>query len=339
MASASSLTLRVLRFALPIGILAYLFHSMDAHQWEALKSQPKDFPLLAAALGVALLAISLSFLRWAVLVRCLGIPLHLIEAFRLGAIGFLLSFVSAGSVGGDLFKAIFLAGRAKGQRVEAVASVAVDRVLGLHGLLVVGAIALSLVSIDSSSGPLLILRHGAVTGAAVVSGLLLALVVGGRRLQSQLQGIERYPALGRIFHRVADPLTVFHSRPWALVAGVAISLSVHTLLTVSLYLIARALYSAPPTLAEHFLIAPAALLASALPITPAGLGVFEAAFEQLYRWVPEPDTAASGTLVALTFEVVRVVIAGIGIIFYWTAGSEVRRSLDQAEAIDSSEGI
>lgn len=339
MKSLGTLTLRFLRFALPIAILAYLFYRMDAEQWEALKSQPKNIPLLIAALGVALLAISLSFLRWGVLVRCLGIRLHLVEAFRLGAIGFLLSFVSAGSVGGDLFKAIFLAGRAKGQALEAVASVAVDRVLGLHGLLVVGAIALSLVRIEPSNEPLLIVRHGAIWGAVIVTIILLALVGGGRRLQAQLQGIERYPTLGRIFHRVADPLSVFHSHPWALAAGVVISLTIHTLLTTSLYLIARGLYSAPPTLAEHFLIAPAALLASALPITPAGLGVFEAAFEQLYHWVPEPDTDASGTLVALTFEVVRLVLAGIGIIFYWTAESEVRRSLTQAEAAGTAEAV
>ncbi|MEL7263559.1 MAG: hypothetical protein AAFP69_01945, partial [Planctomycetota bacterium] len=46
--------------------------------------------------------------------------------FRLGAIGFLFSFVSPGSVGGDLFKAVFLARRARGKTTECFASVFAD---------------------------------------------------------------------------------------------------------------------------------------------------------------------------------------------------------------------
>ena len=79
----------------------------------------------------------------------------MLEAFRLGSICFLLSFVSPGSVGGDVFKAIFLAQRRPGKRIEAVASVLVDRGVGLYRLLLLVAAALVLTNpTDLGSSPI-----------------------------------------------------------------------------------------------------------------------------------------------------------------------------------------
>ena len=96
-------------------------------------------------------------------------------------------------------------------------------------------------------------------------------------------------------------------------------------------MIAKSLFADSPSLIEHYVIVPVAMLAAALPITFAGIGVLEAAFESLYVWVPSVPTEASGFLVALVFEIVRLVIAVIGTVFYWTANAEVRESLIASE--------
>ena len=137
--------------------------------------------------------------------------------------------------------------------------------------------------------------------------------------------------LGNVLSRIAPPLRMFHAHTFALTAAIVMSVGVQGLLAVSVYLIASGLYDSPPTLLEHIVIVPIGMLASALPITPAGIGVFEVAIESLYRVVPRIETDASGTLVALTFEIVKVVMAVIGMVFYWTANAEVRESLEAAE--------
>ena len=73
------------------------------------------------------------------------------------------------------------------------------------------------------------------------------------------------------------------------------------------------------------------MLASALPITPAGVGVWEAAVATLYEMIPATPTKASGTLVALVFEMLRILLAFVATVFYWTANEEVRESLEIAE--------
>ena len=334
--SAKTAIVTFAKFAFPAAIIGYLVWRIEPEQWDVLSSQPKDYALLAAALLVALFAMSLSFARWCVLVRAQGIELSMLEAFRLGSIGYLLSFVSVGSVGGDLFKAIFLAKRRPGKRVAAVASVFVDRGSGMYGLLLVVAGGLLFsnppAEADSAIGMDQIkIAVGVLIG--VGTAILAVLILGGRGVDRLITWGGTLPIVGGVVKTIGPPLRMFHHHPIAFAASVLMSIGVQGLLVISLVLIARGLYPSPPTLAEHFIIMPIGMLASALPITPAGIGVLEVAIETLYRTVPAVPTEASGTLVALVFEIVKVVMAVIGTVFYWTAGAEVRESLEEAEPL------
>ena len=333
-----------LKFAIPTAIIAFLLWRIEPEQWDALSGQPKHLGMLAAAVLVALTAISISFARWCVLVRCQEIEMTMVEAFRLGAIGFLLNFVSAGSVGGDLFKAFFLAKRSPGKRVEAVASVLVDRAVGLYGLLLMVAITLLVTGVSGFQGADTVgedavggiidmrrIKWSVATLVGIGTIVLSILVLGGQGVDRLITWAGTFPVIGSLVTRVGRPLRMFHTHTIAFFLAVVMSLCVHALLVVSFYLVARGLYASPPTLAEHFVIVPISLIASALPVTPAGVGILEAAMEALYRIVPASKTNASGTLVALVFEIVKVLIAVLGTVFYWTARQDVRETIEIAE--------
>lgn len=326
----------LLKFALPVAIIAFLVNNIDESQWTALTEHDKNYPLLAAALVVSIAAMALSFARWCVLVRCQGIDLTMLEAQRLGSICFLLSFVSAGSVGGDVFKAIFLAKRRPGKRIEAVASVLVDRGAGLYGLLLLVTGAMLFLKAPNGAEYM----DQVKTGTAVLVGLgtvvLVILVFGGRMVDQLIRWGSTLPVVGGIVDKVGPPLRMFHHHKFAFALSILMSIGVQSMLVISMYFVARGLYAAPPTLTEHFVIVPIGMLMSALPLTPAGVGVLEATIDKLYEVVPAVPTVASGTLVALVFEMVKVVMGIIGTIFYWTANEEVRESLEEAEAEDET---
>jgi uncharacterized protein (TIRG00374 family) len=330
---SKSTLVTLVKFAVPAAIIGYLLRQLD---WQEFAAQPKNFWLLTAALLVALTAVSLSFTRWCLLVRCQGIELGMLEGFRLCSIGFLLNLVAPGSVGGDLFKAVFLARRRPGKRIAAVASVLVDRGCGLYGLLVVVSVALLLTNptdAAASQGSSNLEWIKIATAALIGSGTLVLaiLVFGGRGVDRLVTWGSSLPAVGGLIAKIGPPLRMFHSHPVAFGVAIVMSVGVHFMFVISLYLIACGLYSSPPTLAEHFVIGPIGLLASTLPFTPGGIGVLEAAMEWLYEIVPAVPTAASGTLVALAFEMVKVVMAVFGTVFYWTANKEERESLEIAE--------
>ena len=124
-----------IKLGLPLALLAYLLWSVDRADYHAFWTQPKRWDRLAWAQLLSLLAILIGILRWRLLVRCFDIPFSTREALRLGFLGYLLNFVSLGSVGGDFFKAILVAKEKRSKRPEAVASVLLDRAIGLLGLI------------------------------------------------------------------------------------------------------------------------------------------------------------------------------------------------------------
>lgn len=332
----------LVKFAVPVAIIWFLLSRIEPAQWDDLTARSINMPLLVGALAVAICALLVSFVRWWVLVRCQGIPLSLLEAMRLSSICFLLSFVSAGSVGGDLFKAVFLARRSPGKRIAAVASVVVDRGAGLYGLLLLVSGGLL---IHQSQDPFEFngitiddIKVITIALLSVGSAILAVLVFGGKFVDTLLQRGEKLPVVGSLIKHVGPPLRMFHHHPWAFASSLVMSVVVQGLLVISMYLIAVSMYDLPPTLAEHFVIVPIGMLMSALPLTPAGVGVLEVTIETLYHIVPARTTDASGTLVALAFELVKVVMAIIGTIFYWTAGREVQESLEEASTTESSTG-
>ncbi len=330
--SFKSIALALAKFSVPSAIIAFLLWRIGPEEWSRFASQPKDYTMLAGALMLALVSLSFTFFRWGILVRCQGIQLSMVEAFRLGSICFLLSFVSAGSVGGDLFKAIFLAQRSPGKRLEAVASVLVDRGVGLYGLVLLVSTAFFWTGPgDLADENLKKVRFATISLVILGTVVLAILVFGGNFVDLLMQRLMQFRWIGRVFVPIAGPLRMFHSHKAAFAASILLSVLVHAGLTLSLFLIARGLYPSTPTLADHFVIVPIGMLASALPIAPAGLGVLELAMEWLYHVIPSEPTPASGTLVALVFEMVKLLTAVIGIIFYWTAGDEVRQSLEIAE--------
>ena len=222
-----------------------------------------------------------------------------------------------------------------GKRVAAVASVVVDRGVGLYGLLLLGSLALLIqdsTSLDvEADAQMKQIKIAAAILATLGTAALAFLVFGGKVVDRLIGWGSGMPMIGGIVKKVGPPLRMFHNHPIAFAASVIMSMAVHAGLTTSLYLIAKSLYGSVPTLQEHFIIVPIGMLAAALPIAPAGLGVFEAAIEWLYDLIPANPTDASGVTVALVFEIVKLIMAMIGTMFYWTAGKEVHESIEKAE--------
>jgi hypothetical protein len=81
------------------------------------------------------------------------------------------------------------------------------------------------------------------------------------------------------------------------------------------------------------------MVAGALPFTPAGLGAFEYATDQLYQWVPAAGTSqVSGIIVALTYRLTTIMVAMIGVAYYWTSRREVQQAMEDAESDAAGEG-
>lgn len=329
-----SIVVTLLKFGLPLLIIGWLLYSLDREQLEQFRDRPVRWSLVGGAFVAILVAVSLSFLRWFYLVRALGLPFRLRDAFRLGFLGFLLNFVSIGAVGGDLFKAIFIAREQPGRRTLAVTSVLVDRITGLYSLFVVATVALLVGEIPRQTAELAVVRNTTFV-ATFVGGLGLAFVLSpGFTTGPLAEMLGKIPKLGHLLQELIAAIRAYRRQPGLLLATGVIGLGVHALIAVAVYWLAVGFFPDAPTLSEHLVIVPLSNLVGALPFTPAGLGTYEIAMETLYRIVPA-NPSVPGVTVALLYRLLTIGVAAIGVVVYWTSRREFAAIQQQARNVES----
>jgi uncharacterized protein (TIRG00374 family) len=329
------------KLALAAAILAYLV--AQAHEgFSRLLQQSVSWPPLAAGILCTFAACTSSFLRWHLLIRAVGIDARLVDSLRLGALGLALNFVSPGSIGGDFFKAIFLAHGQPGRRTEAVATVVADRVMGLLTMLVFAS--LGILASDLAVTPLAALRilcRAILTATAVSwAGALLLLFVPWLTGPRVSRWVHALPMVGGIAGRLLGAVQTYRGQKRMLLAAMGLSVLVAVFFISSYYFVARGLPIEEPSWTEHLVIVPVAGLVGAIPITPSGLGTLELAVEELYKAVPGGDGArrGDGTLVALTRRATELAVALVGLVFYLTHRREVEEVYAEAEEIERSCG-
>jgi uncharacterized protein (TIRG00374 family) len=332
--------LNLVRIGLPLALLVYLLASVQREDYVDFWNRPKRWELLAAAQAVALVAIVISFLRWQLLVRCFEIPFTTREALRLGFLGYLMNFVSLGSVGGDFFKAILVAREKRSKRPEAVASVLLDRAVGLLGLILLAWFCIQFLATDQV--PPLIVRLGQAAGVlsllSVVS--LLLLVYAGNWLNRLIKWLSRnIPWIGMPVARMAVAVRLLRKYPTSIPILIVSSVLVHAMLTASVYLVSRGLYPKSPTLQQHIMVIPPAMAAGALPIAPGGLGVQEGAIVGLFQVLPDIDAEYSSVLVAAVFRLITLAIAGAGVAYYIASHGKEWQYFQQATAGEKPDGF
>ena len=246
------------------------------------------------------------------------------------SLGFLLNQVSLGSIGGDLFKAVFIAREQPGKRTEAVASVLIDRVTGLFAMLLVATVGYVLASRHIDFGATLIALARTVMTLFAIGAVGLALLISPWfPAQKLAQLVADVPKIGPTLVRLIESATAYRRHRIRLMAAILMSCVTHTLFALALWNIGRALPIDAPELGTMFVVVPLSLAAAAIPLTPSGLGTFEAAMDALF--VAAGCPGASGFLVAIVYRVMTYVMAVVGAVYYVNARRTVAQVLHEAE--------
>lgn len=318
-----------LKILVPILILSWLFWKERASiqdQWH----RPKNWPLLGASLLSLLTLTCLSFVRWYLLVRALEIPFSIRQAIRLGFLGYLFNFVGPGAVGGDLFKAYAVAQGQRERKVEAVATILLDRVVGLFCLFCVASTAV--LSIDARSVPQMTSFLNSIVAITFCGGAgFLLLLLPSRFTDWIFVPMSKWPLVGRIVQRVRAALALYRKRRLWLFVVLLLGLTVHGMLAITIRWIDLAIHPETPQLTEHMIISPLASVASAAPV-PGGLGTYEAAMSFLFEHLPrEPTEDGQGLHVSIIYRLMTIAIAAIGAIYYFLNRDKISEAVSAIE--------
>jgi hypothetical protein len=312
-----AILVKVLLWALTFGLLAAVFWTSRDQIRDVFARRP-DGRLFALGFVFCLVATVLTFVRWYLLVRALELPFTLRDAVRLGFLGLVFNMVIPGAVGGDVVKAAFLC-REQTKKTQAIASMLIDRVVGLLGLFSLASIAgiLAWSTVGPQVHRLIVLVW--VVLAVGFAGLTTVFTPALFALVGRLVAGRRY--LGPILAELHVMASAYRKRMGTLAAGLIMSVGIHSLCVLGFYAVSRALFPHVSSLAQHFLMFPLVLFTTAVPLPFGALGLSEEVSAQLFRLVHQP----SGAVTMMAFRVLLLGVVGVGFAVYLFNQRQARR--------------
>ena len=311
----------ILRLAVGIGALAWLQKSgaLDLHSLARLL---RMWPLTLVAVGTLFLDLLLMAVRVSLLFRVQRLSLSSGNALQLTLIGFLFSMVLPGTAGGEIAKFYYASRENQGRRPEIAAALLLDRLIGLFSMILLPLLFAPFFPQLIHSIPAIkdILRIDALLAV----GLLLAviLVMSYEPARFWFSGwLTRWPSLQGLWNRMTQAIASYREARVTLLLAVILSLLGNS---AFLAVTALAFYatSPGPFALRVFLMAPIGYLVAALPLTPGGLGVGEAAFNALFALAGMGGGAAALLSVRVWNAIVglfglAVYLRGMGRIVHW----------------------
>jgi len=284
-----------------------------------LYEQPKQWHFLAGAFVAQFLALSLTIIRWYCLLQALGLQCSRREAFRLGFFGYTLGLAPLGLVGGDAVRAVMIAQRNPDCRSQAVASVFVDRLVGLLVLFIyatifvlyAGYFARPEIAAQTFTYAAFALTASALLGTAIV---FLPFFAKGHAERL----IAKVPLVGKLGSKFVHALLLFRNHKRCLLKCCCITVFSHLCFALSLYCAAIALFTSVPGVIDHVMLHSIANLAALIPLAA---GPYEWALEELYQL--SGICVGLGFIAALMYRMIAIAVAGATIAWYFASARQL----------------
>lgn len=282
----------LIRLAITAAILAILATGIDMGE-SARAIAAIDLRYLALVLGLVAIDRTVMILRWVLLLRAGGIPITPRDAARLFLVSsFVGSFLPAG-VGADAARAFGLS-RDTTSASEALASVAVDRVLGVLSIVV-----MSMIGVLAWAPAREDWRIAATIFALTIA--CSAVFWASDWLRWAIPDAHHDHTIARRALRLGDAVGRYRGRSGVLAHVMAWSVVVQLLRITQAYFLGLGLGLTVPY-SYYLLFMPLGLLMLLLPISISGFGAPQAGFVWMLRplGVSDAQSFALSTLIVLT---------------------------------------
>ena len=325
-----SLVINGLLALVAFGLLGLTVHQHREKIREVL-SRPIDYKLFGLAFAVYLTGLTCSFYRWYRLVRVIEPKFTLGGSLLLGFIGNVFNLVIPGAVGGDFIKAAYLV-RMDINRTQAVASMVIDRIVGLLGLFILAGVA-GLFAWPMATRPV-VRALIVLVWCAVAGGLIVLAMIFNQSLTKRYPHLKEGNSKRAKLLREISAMALTYRCSLPLVAGCLFgSAGIHSLFVIAFFIVSKAIFPDPetiPTFPQHLLFTPLTLFTTAVPIPFGALGFTEKVSDILFQLVDHPG----GALSMIAFRLLTYAGGLVSVSVYLANLKQVRSLTESAETLE-----
>lgn len=305
---------KVLKFVVAFGLIFWMVQKglIDFSVFQ-LMATPLN---ISIALGLGFINLALSNWRWTLLLNIRKFDVGLRQTMPLTLIAVFFNFAIPGAIGGDVVKAFYIAKDHPDRRLEAVTSVIVDRVLGLYGMVCMAIFAISINIPMIVSKPQLFLVSVSSFGVFLAMTLALAAAFS-KRLRKSLRIdwiLQKVPG-GSVGIKFYDAFQAYRQNPGVVFASLILGLMAQMVAVLFMVYIGILMGESELSFGTYIFAVPLGFIVSAIPISPAGIGVGQYAFLILFRLYSGTDTDV-GQMSITAFQVVLFAWGLVGGILY-----------------------
>lgn len=312
-----------LKVLFTLGACGFLVALVDWRQVARLSARA-DATWLAVVVVMAFADRAFMAFKWIRLVRASDERFPQAELTRAYYVGCFWGKFLPASVGGDLIRVAWLAGRF-GQGAFLLSSVMVERLLGAVALAVFAVVGLALLPTRIGWVEPTV---AALTAGFLVLCLVLALFVFHRALHeftvATVRRLIPFRSVGRWITKLSEALKRFGDRPEALRSFLALSLVEQLFPILGNYLVARA-FGIELSLMWVVIGTPIVLAVSRIPISVQNFGIQEGIFVFVFSLAGLPP--ASSILLSIVQRVAGILSTVPGVAFMLPGGWEGARRL------------
>lgn len=292
----------ILKIIVSVGLILILVNKMDIDGLLSILKRVNIYLLLIAG-GLYFISQAISSYRWKVL---LDSPISYARVFSYYFIGCFFNNFLPTSIGGDVVKTYYIY-KENENLGKSMASVFIDRYVGLGGLLSIATLGIILVWKGIEATPVRWIYGLSMSGFIFVSSIMWAVDWGGfiRKL--------------RVFY---EPLMSYRKRKKLLLLGFGISLIIQLLVISGVYFVGLGI-GVNVGFGYFAVLFPLATLVTMIPVSISGIGVREGAMAYLFGLVGIRVEAAVSMSVLWFVAVAAVNL--IGGLEYLRTGSRIKK--------------
>ncbi|ABK44911.1 hypothetical protein Mmc1_2411 [Magnetococcus marinus MC-1] len=291
------------------------------------------FILLLAVL-LTLLAFMVASLRWWLLLRIKQINMGFGAVVQIVFItNFFTTFMPGGILSADLIRLGYTFKSAPEKRTEGAISVFTDRFVALFSIFCMGTVVGLFQQESLLREPVLRGLWGVSASSITIAPIVLVVLYRLARrvpffqriVQGELQG-----PLYEIIKRMVLAVRIYRQNIGTLITVLLLSMVMHVLIIGTFILFARVMVPlAPLQPLDYMFAAPWAWIASLLPVSPGGLGVGEAAFDQVCRMLDGGGAVFGYASLYLAFRILSALCSLPGAVIYLIYRSRVQAVMQE----------
>lgn len=303
------------RIALAAVVIWWMFHK-GFIKVDVLRNAAANWELLVGAIILILIHVYLTAVRWGELLAVQNFNMKPLHLFRLNMAGFFFSLAAPGGVGCDGIKLIFVA-KDSTRKPEAVASIFLDRYIGMITLFGVGALALAINFNNIWHSDIEGVQVAGFTGGQVITGavwgfVILLAALGFAFSSTTIKNIQlsdkvkKYIPFKETLLRAYNFLHIYRGHGGALAKSCLISIAAQIPLFLVYYICAIAV-GADVKLWQIALIVPPATVIKVMPIFIFGAVQGTIAFAALFPLIGVANGIEIGLLADVIFAVTYII--------------------------------